>query len=344
MLKKAASKKLAGIVIIIAVVALGFTFFLPKEKESAETDITERPETTRFPSVTQKDADSQPSSKIEPTEDSSSQGIFKNYIEDPVLSTDFDLSQEIRPLIEDVSDLFGGFPVLQPQTETEPKIFSESELLAIKQEVFKKLYPDYFTDGLSGIQEIFIEREFLDTNYQKIENFDSEDKIFAFVNTIIDVLEEQDIYTKEEAEKFRTGANVVWKNLLKEEEELFLQELMAKSQLSKKIIANRLFNLRKSSSKKVIGIFGKIKNVVIKNVYALTVTSPDCYQEGPPMPIGSNSWAPCCNCGWDCSGHFIPDCGPAGRYCCYHLGCLNNNAGGWRSAIWDPATGICGVG
>lgn len=262
------------------------------------------------------------------------------------------INQETKSLFDvgGLKDLFGSYNVLLPTTQPAPKTFSSTEsYLAAKKEVFKLLYPDVYTDGLYRVQDEFIEFGFLDSGYKKIDNFDSEDKIFAFVNIIIDVFENEGNYTKEEAEKYRTGVNVIWKNLLKDEEEIYLQAILAKSQLSKDMLSNRLFNLRQSSSKKILAIFVEMGSKFINKANAAFVISPDCYQDGAPVqPWGANVWAPCCDCGYICGSRgcfFVPHCYTARSGCNVQLGCLNlygqNQA---LNAIWDSASGICGIG
>lgn len=74
-----------------------------------------------------------------------------------------------------------------------------------------------------------------------------------------------------------------------------------------------------------------------------------CYNSGAARPGGYNTWAPCCNCGIhfhsDGSPHYHHNCRRNGAGCDIQLGCLNLHGRRWtRPAIWDPETGICGVG
>lgn len=223
---------------------------------------------------------------------------------------------------------------IQPLKPEEKEITEEE----IEEKIFKRLYPDYFTNGLVYTQNIFIEQGFLDANYEKIEMFDSEEKIFSFTNTIIDVFEEQGFYTSEEATESRVGVNQVWKSLLDSEKRLFREELLG-SKLSKKIIVNIFYQIRKQFSRKIIEAVKNAENIMAKKAYA-----GDCYREGAGRITGANVWAPCCDCGLICNRHgcyLVTDC--RGR-CHIDLGCKNLYGRGGRPVIWDPATRICGIG
>lgn len=216
----------------------------------------------------------------------------------------------------------------------------KANVTEIDQKVFDILYPDYFVFGLSYTQEFFIKQKFLDENYKKIENFDTEEKIFSFVNTIIDVSEKQGWYTKKEAEKFRYGVNQTWKSLLAEEEQYWKKKIIG-SDFYDKILANRRYYIHKSMSRKISIIFKTMEEIALKKAYAQT----ECYRGGASTPGGANIWAQCCNCGFNITengAEYKEDCGSGG--CDIDLGCLNLYAGGSKPAIWDQSTGICGVG
>lgn len=242
------------------------------------------------------------------------------------------------PLFEDIMSKL-NFDTRQQASEISPisQPLSEVSIVSIEQQVFEILYPDYFTSGLSYTQQFYIEQEFLSKDYEKIEDFDSEEKIFAFVNTSIDVFEEQSIYSKEEAEKFRNGVNKIWKGLLAEEK-IYWQRKLIGSDFYNKILANRQYHIRKSASEKIAKIFETIKNTAAPYAYAA-----DCYRGGATTPGGANVWAPCCNCGLNCNKHGcfpVDDCGSG---CDIDLGCKNLFGKG-KPVIWDSSSGICGVG
>jgi len=219
---------------------------------------------------------------------------------------------------------------------------SETEKLdenKMDQKVFDKLFPDYIIEAYMYTQKVYIERGFLRADYEKIENFDSEEKIFAFVNININVFEEIGLITESEADKFRIGANQIWKGIL-EKEKLELKRQLIGTKFYKRILTNRIYHLNKSTNKKITKILKELKEKTVTKLYAA-----DCYRSGTSALGGTNNAnVPCCNCGLNCNKHGcypVPDCGSG---CDIDLGCLNLYAKGSKPAIWDPATGICGVG
>ena len=256
---------------------------------------------------------------------------LKNLSKKPFLSIESKTLENIGPVLEDVVSVFTNPEVSQP--------LSTTGLITVEQQVFDILYPDYFTDGLAFTQSVFVEQGFLSGDYKKIENFDSEEKIFVFVNTNINVFEEIGFITKSEADKFRVGANKIWKNIL-EGEKLELKKQLIGSEFYKRILTNRIYYISKSVNKKIAKILKELKDKAFVKTYAA-----DCYRGGAATPGGSNVWAPCCNCGLKFYGYVpvpVGDCGYNSRGCDIPLGCKNLYGKG-RAVIWDPS-GICGVG
>ena len=219
------SKNLIVIFIIIAVIAtLGWIFLSPIKESPAVIQIikkstTKQPQNTTIIERKKEEADqSQLIPGILPYNEQFNE--LKNPPVEPFLSIESKTLENIGPVLEDVVSVFTNPEVSQP--------LSTTGLITVEQQVFDILYPDYFTDGLAFTQSVFVEQGFLSGDYKKIENFDSEEKIFTFVNTIIDVLEEQNIYSEEDAEKFRNGVNQVWKSLLAEEEKYWKKNLYKK--------------------------------------------------------------------------------------------------------------------
>ncbi len=163
---------------------------------------------------------------------------------------------------------------------------------------------------------------------------------FVFVNTNINVFEEIGFITKSEADKFRVGANKIWKNIL-EGEKLELKKQLIGSEFYKRILTNRIYYISKSVNKKIAKILKELKDKAFVKTYAA-----DCYRGGAATPGGTNnSHVPCCNCGLKLYGNVpvrVGDCGYNSRGCDIPLGCKNRYGKG-RPVIWDPS-GICGVG
>lgn len=334
-----------GLAVIFAVSVLGFIFSGRKENFQVE-------EVKIFPVAEQKQVENKEIPKNYELRATSSP--FSSFFEKTALEQNRKTFKEIGIKFEEfkqdlkqVIKSLPSFSETDSETAEEP-LSSPSQISPIapqkaasilsEKEIFAKLYPDYFTDGLAEIQKVFLERGFLDASYQKIENFDSEEKIFSFVNTNIGVFEKQGWYSKEEAEKFRKGANGIWKDLM-EKERLELQQQLIKSEFYKKILASKIHYLTESISREFLEIFPK-------KVYADYVNSVDCYKSSIILPgAGTNLWAPCCDCGINCGRRScwnIAHCGPEG--CLVNLGCLNLFARFFPAAIWDEFSGICGIG
>lgn len=332
------SRRILFILITVIIVAIiSWIFLFPKEKTSITQEITESPttysarETEEIPVFTTLD--------FQETQEGESQ----NYINENLsfLKPEIEIFQETAPIVEQFSSIFYENPQ-QNQINTDTVVPEELELTEaeIEQEIFDKLYPDYFTEGLSFTQDVFEEQDFLNSDYETIESFDSEEKIFAFVNTIIDVFEEQGFYSEEEAIKFRVGANKTWKTVLENDRRFFRDELIS-SELSKSIVANIIYYTHKKASEKIARIVKEIEKITAQKAYA-----QDCFRSGGGGPGGANLSAPCCNCGLKCSSQGcvpVDDCGSGGSGCDVQLGCKNLYGAG-KAVIWDSSNGICGIG
>jgi len=334
------NKKTLYVLLIVVIIAIISSFFLfSKEKPAIIQEVSEFPDTssTRDVSLTEKTKET-PTFDFQETQKEEQSSINKGL---SFLTPEIEVFQEPLPIIQQFSSIFYENPQNQTGIEIvvpEKPALTEAE---VEQIVFNKLYPDYFTEGLSFTQNVFMEQGFLNEDYETIESFDSEEKIFAFVNTIIDVFEEQGFYSEAEAVKFRTGANETWKSILDDERRVFKNELIS-SKLSEKIFANILFNTQKKASKQIINITDKLENMFLKKAQA-----EECFRSGGGGGIGANVSAPCCNCGLECrSGSgctYVDDCGGGGGKCDVHFGCKNLYGKG-KAIIWDPSSGICGVG
>lgn len=285
--------------------------------------------------------------------------IFEKTVLEQNRKTFKEIGIKFEEFKHDLKQAIGSLPSFS-ETAEEPSSFpsqisptapQKTASTLSEKEIFAKLYPDYFTNALLDIQNVFIEFGYLEGGYKKIEKFDTEEKIFSFINTGTDVFEKQGWYTKEEAEKFRRGTNETWKKLM-EKEKLELQGQFIKSEFYKNIFASKTNYFNKSISKKISEIFNKLTG---KIVYAASVFDNsengdgpgECWKGGNPLlPVGVNLIALCCDCGLGGKDlDFIEHCGANGESCAIQLGCLNRLARfkGF-SAIWDSDTGICGVG
>jgi len=329
------SKNLTTIIIITAIIAIFSWIFLFSDKEKPDVIQTVKESTTKQLQniVIKKERSSNQSQLIPGILPYNEQfNELKNPPVEPFLSIESEPLENIGPIIEDIVSIF---------TDPPSQSLNDSiDLTSIEQQIFDILFPDYIIEAYADTQDVYIEHGFLGEDYEKIENFDSEEKIFVFVNTNINVFEEIGFITKSEADKFRVGANKIWKNIL-EGEKLELKKQLIGSEFYKRILTNRIYYISKSVNKKIAKILKELKDKAFVKTYAA-----DCYRGGAATPGGTNnSYVPCCNCGLKRYGYVlvpVEDCGYNSRGCDIPLGCKNRHGKG-RPVIWDPS-GICGVG
>ncbi|MFQ5662085.1 MAG: hypothetical protein ACE5F2_02435 [Candidatus Paceibacteria bacterium] len=336
--------KSISILIIIVAIGVFSWFLLASEKESAipkEIGVFPSTSSTRDISV-QKSPENKPRFTTLPFPEKQVTRARSYTIEKelPALKPKIASFQEIGSAIENTVSYFFDDTENQSKTENtaqpEPKRLSSAE---IEKQVFETLFPDYVINFYTDLQQAYIDDGYVSKNYEKIESFDSEEKIFAFVNTSIDIAEEQGFISKKEAQKSRIGANQILRAIY-ESEKLQLQKELIGSDFYNRIFANRLNYLHRSVDKKIVRFLEMMKNITTKEVYAA-----DCYRSGAASPGGTNNshvW--CCNCGENMTRNgpvFVQDCGTRCNYRNY--GCKNGPGGGFRPVIWDPS-GICGVG
>lgn len=195
--------------------------------------------------------------------------------------------------------------------EEESKAPSAPKKILTDEEWFKIAYPEAIIKSFSEIEDVMRLTGFI-PGVEKFE-FTSEEKIRLFFHRVIDFALRQKMIDESQAKDFRNGIDVVLPSLYKEERQQYEQELNA-----------FLFK-------------------IIQTAYAQTML---CFRPGAPTgPLGTNTWAVCCMCGFVCGAHgcvYLPACGIAG--CTIRLGCLNLICPPPMPAIWDPMTGICGCG
>lgn len=219
------------------------------------------------------------------------------------------------------------------------------------EEVFQRLFPDFYLDGLSSRQDLLI-----NTGYFKEEDrltFDSLDNVVEGLDRGLLFLLDSGNITQEEYTKLRKGLYGEFSDLIKYEWEQLKNEngpydmnkikegsLNVKNFWPPRLMALYTENTCGGKEGVFLGIWRKIIGFFSpESAYAgggcgfdmaggVCVEGVLCYRTGPPVPGGVNLWAPCCCC---CAGK-TP------------IGCLNAVCTGLRAAIWDPMTGICGCG
>ncbi len=190
---------------------------------------------------------------------------------------------------------------------------SRSKKTISDEEWFKIAYPDYFLAAAAEMEKVMRLKGFLDDS--EIFEFKTEKDVLIFLNKVVDFGLKEKIISDMQADNFKNGINVVLPALHAEEKLFFEQQISA--------------------------LFLKIFNVA----HAEEVVRPECYRGGAGGgKAGSNTWAPCCRCGYYCAPYCIyrDDCGEGGGSCTIQTGCLNSVCRAPKPAIWDPMTGICG--
>jgi len=204
-----------------------------------------------------------------------------------------------------------------------PEPVEEKEELT-EEEIVKMLYPDYYLEHLDYLQDLAISGGIISTSERSA--FDTRESIQEFHLRYIEYLASINIITPAEKDNFVDGIESV----LPQMQEIDLEFLGTNEQGS--AFAGYLVmcteDKRDGSLPSEAAWFFKplFDKLGIRPAHAA-----DCFRSGSGGSLGSNLWAPCCNCRIPCGKTTCP------------IGCLNLVCVG-RPAIWDPATGICGCG
>lgn len=208
----------------------------------------------------------------------------------------------------------------------------------LDEEVFRILNPKAFLDVIVELQDILVQNHYIKDS-ERIA-FTSEENNVHFFLQFIDYLYAEKVLTAEDYQRFKTVLPGYYLNLRRWEAENLRNTLKKKSaqknayQSPLSIIGTpyMLYLAQEIGLTKIIKITSHVLNprTYIETACAASCTpppGPDCFQVGPPAPVGYNVFAPCCSC----CVKGVP------------IGCLNLYCAG-KSAIWDPMTGICGCG
>lgn len=265
---------------------------------------------------------------------------------EPIYEDDFIWGTFSEPYLGETTE-----QVFEEESETEEEIVPSDWIPPSDKEVFDRLFPAYYIDGLSYYQDLLI-----NTGYFKEEerlNFDDLDSVIEGLDKGLAYALNEGYITQEKHDMFRKGIYGEFKDLIMYEWEQLKNE---NGPYDMNKIKQGAFNVKdfwpprlvalsiQSSCGEEDGIFKKLWRQVIgffspDSAYAgggcgfdtfggVCIEYVECYRSGPPVPGGVNLWAPCCCC---CFGK-TP------------VGCLNSVCTGPRAAIWDPMTGICGCG
>lgn len=196
---------------------------------------------------------------------------------------------------------------------------SDGIILSLNKVQFHFLYPDYFIASLIDAQNLFIKEH--DPAYEPLLKIETDAQVRTIEEKIVTTLLAADMITKEKAERFITTIRFTLPELQLIDLKMYNSYGFYKS--SPRTTPKGLF---------LAGLMEQFKNALANKAQAAicgTCSSlPLCFQEGAATPgmAGSELFYPSCYC----------------TGCLTSLGCLSANSG--KAAIYDQATGICGVG
>ncbi|MDO8574833.1 MAG: hypothetical protein Q7R61_00970 [bacterium] len=209
-----------------------------------------------------------------------------------------------------------NIPVQNTPTAT---VTSAGIILSLTEDQFHFLYPDSFIAGLIDAQNLFIKEYNLD--YETISKIETDAQVRLIEEKIVITLLSTDMITKERAEQFITTIRFTLPEL--QLIDLKMYNSYGVYEFSPRKAPKGLF---------LAGFIKELTDALAHKAQAAvcgTCSSlPLCFQEGASIPAkpGSELWYPSCYC----------------TGCLSWAGCLSANNG--KAAIYDPKTGICGVG
>lgn len=238
-----------------------------------------------------------------------------------------------KPSTQPSGPLAETAPLVTPELEVlKPEASSPLSSLLSEQEIFERLFPQFYIDYLNDLQEQLISVGYLKPEERRV--FDSLNDIVSFLDREIGYLLEVRTLSQAEYKRLREGLYGDFARLIRMEAEQLRSSSLAPD-LEKHMANNQKLlpplSQRSESAgfcKAREGLFDKLRQLV-KGIFGGFVKAQgDCYRQGIGRPWGYNLWAPCC----DCKMLFI-----------IPIGCLNAVCP-FYPAIWDPMTGICGCG
>ena len=262
----------------------------------------------------------------------------------PILNLDLRAFSEIKPLPDAVTPFFENIneaakaieksliPANAPTQKT-ATITPDGIILSLTKNQFHFLYPDDFIAGLIDAQNLFIKD--YDPGYETVIKIETDAQVRLVEEKIVATLLSANMVTKERAEQFITTIRFTLPQLQLIDLQNYSYSYES-SPFSKSLSAllGRKTELPRKSPKRLFlaGFMEKLKNALANRAQAAVcgfcVSLPLCFQEGAATPgvPGSELFYPSCYC----------------TGCLSSLGCLSANNG--KAAIYDPETGICGVG
>lgn len=208
---------------------------------------------------------------------------------------------------------------------------SEGIILSLTENQFHFLYPDKFISGLIDAQTFFIKEH--NPAYEPLSKIETDAQVRFVEEKIVTALLSANMITKDRAEQFITTIRFTLPRLqLIDLEKQYSYESSPLSKFLNNALGKKT-ELPRAATKILFlaGFTEQLANMLARKAQAACgecEDRPECYQDYPDTPgkKGSELIYPFCYC----------------TGCLTSLGCLSANAG--DAAIYDQATGICGVG
>ena len=193
-------------------------------------------------------------------------------------------------------------------------------ILSLTESQFHFLYPNNFIAGLIDAQNFFIKE--YEPNYEPILKIETDSQVRLVEEKIVAIFLLANMITKERAEQFITTIRFTLPELQLIDLQKYNSYGFYEFSPIQRMAPKGLF---------LAGFMKELTDALAHKAQAACgycASLPLCFQEGAATPgvAGSELWYPSCFC----SG------------CLSWAGCLSANSG--QAAIYDPSTGICGVG
>ncbi|OGZ03897.1 MAG: hypothetical protein A2430_01635 [Candidatus Liptonbacteria bacterium RIFOXYC1_FULL_36_8] len=315
--------KLATFLSLFLIAIFSFLFFLYRYNRSAISSILENPLVFSF----QNNSQSLSINSLSEAEKSASLERAKNFydfLKNPSFEPSPSLEKIAEPFTKSFSDSLKSLNSSKndaSQTSTSnssPENFSLSR--PTEEEIFTKLWPDYYRRHLSDIQDFLLIENIISPADKK--EFKTESEIYSFLNVFADY--------------YRSAASLSDEDFLALKKQL-INIPRLKAEQKEKILNGDL------------GFFYFLKKFINSANASWIGVPPFCYKDLSPGNSAPGIASPvfCCNCGFHCNADgctYIYNCGSGGAACNVHLGCLNSTCRSFPNGIWDNSTSMCGCG
>ncbi len=343
-----------GVLVVLLVFFRGSKEESPAVSESSGGDYSLQQETTSYASLGGKNAEKGSALKGTPDSDDISEFIY-NFLPpviEPSASSNEDGFVAVEPPPPQPGEATGTEPEISKSVQEENIDTGEEQVPLTDEEIFHRLFPSYYIDGLSYYQDLLINTGYFSESDRL--TFDSLDNVIEGLDRGLSYLLDVGTIDQEKYDRFKKSIHGEFRDLIMYEWE---QLRTGASPYDMNKIKEGAYNFEDiwppsyealyaqgSCGSEEENIFKKVWGKIMAFIYpesayagggcgfdpygGVCIEGIECYRSGPPIPAGVDLWAPCCCC---CAGK-AP------------IGCLNSVCSGPRAAIWDPMTGICGCG